>query len=61
MVTATLMKGSIQWGWLTGSEAQSVIVIVELSQSASRHGDGEMRELRIVHLDPQAGEVTVPH
>jgi len=24
-------------------------------------GDGEMRELRIVHLDPQAGEVTVPH
>jgi hypothetical protein len=33
-------KNNINWGWLTGSEVQSIIIKVEAWQYPGRHGAG---------------------
>jgi hypothetical protein len=40
MTKATLIKDKFNWGWLTGSEVQSIIIKVGTWQHPSRHGTG---------------------
>jgi hypothetical protein len=40
MTKATLIRTTFHWGWLTGSEIQSVIIKVEEWQHPGRHGAG---------------------
>jgi hypothetical protein len=37
---ATLVKTTFNWGWLTGSEVQSIIIEVETWQHPGRQGVG---------------------
>jgi hypothetical protein len=41
MTKATLIQKSFNWGWLTGSEVQSIIIKVGEWQHPDRHGQGE--------------------
>jgi hypothetical protein len=45
---ATLIR-TFNWGWLTGSEVQSIIIKVG-SMAASRQADMVLEELRVLHL-----------
>jgi hypothetical protein len=38
MAKATLVRTTFNWGWLTGSEVQSIIIKVGAWQHAGRHG-----------------------
>jgi hypothetical protein len=38
MKKATLVRAIFNWGWLTGSEVQSVILKVGMCQHPGRHG-----------------------
>jgi hypothetical protein len=50
MTKATLIKTTFNWGWLTGSEVQSIII-----EAASIQADMVLeKELRVLHLDPKA-------
>jgi hypothetical protein len=40
MTKAILIKKTINWGWLTGSEVQSIIIKVRTWQHPGRHGAG---------------------
>jgi hypothetical protein len=40
MTKATLIKTTFNWGWLTCSEVQSIIIKAGAWQSPSRHGSG---------------------
>jgi hypothetical protein len=40
MTTATLIRTTFNWGWLTGSEVQSIIIKAGTWQHAGRHGAG---------------------
>jgi hypothetical protein len=40
MTEATLIRTIINWGWLTGSEVQSIIIKVGRWQCPGRHGAG---------------------
>jgi hypothetical protein len=40
MTTATLIRTAFNWGWLTGSEVQSIIIKVGAWQHPGRHGAG---------------------
>jgi hypothetical protein len=40
MIKATLIKPTFNWGWLIGSEIQSIIIKVGAWQHPSRHGAG---------------------
>jgi len=40
MTKATLMKTTSNWGWLTGSEVQSIIIKAGTWQHPGRHGAG---------------------
>jgi hypothetical protein len=40
MTKATLIRTIFNWGWLTGSEVQSIIVKAGAWQNPSRHGTG---------------------
>jgi hypothetical protein len=40
MAKASLIKTTFNWGWLTGSEVQSIIIKVEAWQYPGRHGTG---------------------
>ena len=40
MTKATLIKTALNWGWLTGSEVQSIIIKVGTWQHSGRHGTG---------------------
>jgi hypothetical protein len=52
MTKASLIKTTFNWGWLTGSEVQSIIIKVGAWQYPGRHGAG--MELRVLHLHPKA-------
>jgi len=41
MTKANLIKTTFNWGWLTGSEVQSIIIKVRTWQHPGRHGTGE--------------------
>jgi hypothetical protein len=41
MIKAALIRTTFHWGWLTGSEVQSLIIKVGTWQHPSRHGTGE--------------------
>jgi hypothetical protein len=41
MTKATLIRTTFNWGWLAGSEVQSIIIKVEAQQHPGRHGTGE--------------------
>jgi hypothetical protein len=49
MTKASLIKTTFNWGWLTGSEVQFIII---------RHGSIQagmvQEELRVLHLHPKA-------
>jgi hypothetical protein len=49
MTKATLIRTTFNWGWLTGSEVQSIIIKMGTLQHPGRHGAGELRVLHI-HL-----------
>jgi hypothetical protein len=38
MTKASLIKETFNWGWLTGSEVQSIIIKVGECQHPGRHG-----------------------
>jgi hypothetical protein len=38
MTKATLIRTTFNWGWLTGSEVQSIIIKVGIWQRPGRHG-----------------------
>jgi hypothetical protein len=40
MTKASLIKPTFNWGWLTGSEFQSIIIKVGTWQYPGRHGAG---------------------
>jgi hypothetical protein len=40
MTKATLIKTTFNWGWVTGSEVQSVIIKAGTWQHPGRHGAG---------------------
>jgi hypothetical protein len=40
MTKATLIRTTFNWGWLTGSEIQSIIIKVKAWQHPGRHGAG---------------------
>jgi hypothetical protein len=40
MAKATLIRTTFNWGWLTGSEVQSIIFKVGAWQHPGRHGAG---------------------
>ena len=40
MTKATLIGTTFNWGWLTGSEIQSIIIKVGAQQCPGRHGTG---------------------
>jgi hypothetical protein len=40
MTKATLIKTTFNWGWLTGSKIQSIIIMVGAWQHLGRHGAG---------------------
>jgi hypothetical protein len=40
MTKTTLIKATFNWGWLTGSEVQSIIIKVRSWQNPGRHGAG---------------------
>jgi hypothetical protein len=40
MTKATLIRTAFNWGWLTGSEVQSIIIKVGAWQCPGRHGIG---------------------
>jgi len=40
MTKATLIRTTYIWGWLTGSEVQSIIIKVGTWQHSGRHGAG---------------------
>jgi len=37
---ASVIKTTFNWGWLTGSEIQSIIIKVAIWQDLGRHGTG---------------------
>jgi len=41
MTAATLIRTTFEWGWLTGSEVQSITTMAGTWQHAGRHGAGE--------------------
>jgi hypothetical protein len=41
MTKATLIRTTFNWGWLTGSEVQSIIIKTGTWQHPGRHGAGE--------------------
>ena len=41
---ATLIRTICNWGWLTGSELQSIIIMAGAWQHPGRHGAGEGAE-----------------
>jgi hypothetical protein len=41
MTKATLIKTTFNWGWLTVSEVQPIIIMVGGMVAAGRHGPGE--------------------
>jgi hypothetical protein len=40
MTKAALIRTTFNWGWLTGSEVQSIIIKAGAWQSPGRHGAG---------------------
>jgi hypothetical protein len=40
MTKATFIRIILNWGWLTGSEVQSIIIKVGARQHPGRHGAG---------------------
>jgi len=40
MTKTTLIRTTINWGWLTGSEVQSIIIKAGAWQHPDRHGVG---------------------
>jgi hypothetical protein len=40
MTKATLKRTTLNWGWLAGSEVQSIIIKAETWQCPVRHGAG---------------------
>jgi hypothetical protein len=44
MTKATLIKDNFNWDWLTGSEVQSIIIMVGTWQHPGRHGAEEGAE-----------------
>jgi hypothetical protein len=45
MTKESLIKTTFNWGWLTGSEVQSIIVKVEAWQYPGRIGAGKAEEI----------------
>jgi hypothetical protein len=43
MTKASLIKTTFNWGWLTGSEVQSIIIKVGAWQYLGRHGAGRVK------------------
>jgi len=53
MTKALLIKENINWGWLTGSEVQPIIIVAEAWQHVGRQG---LEEHRVLQLDLKAAE-----
>ena len=52
MTKASLIKNTFNWGWLTDSEVQTIIIMVG-SMAVSRQ-TLVLKELRVLHLVPKA-------
>ena len=51
MAKATLVMTTFNWGWLTSSEVQSIMIKVGAWHHPGRHGT---EELRVLHLRMKA-------
>jgi hypothetical protein len=45
MTKATLIRTTFNWGWLAGSEVQSIIITVGSGQHPGRHDTGGAKSL----------------
>ena len=46
MTKTTLIREAFNWGWLTGSEVQSIMIKAEAWQCPGRHGGGGDESLK---------------
>jgi hypothetical protein len=53
---ATLRGTAFNWGWLTGSEIQSIIIKAGTWQHPGRHGEGRaiLEDVEVLHLHLEA-------
>jgi hypothetical protein len=58
MTKATFIRTTFNWGWLTGSEVQSIIIMAGVWQHPGRHGmvQEDLRVLRL-HLKAARGKL----
>jgi hypothetical protein len=47
MTKATLIRTTFNWGWLIGSEVQSIIINTGAQECPGRHGTGRAEECNI--------------
>jgi hypothetical protein len=57
MTKVSLIKTTFNWGWLTGSEIQSIIIKVGAWQYPGRHGAGRA-ENSSLHPKAASGRLT---
>ena len=57
MTRAALIRTTFNWGWLTGSEVQSIIIKVE---HGNIQADVGLEELKVLHLNPKAARRLAP-
>jgi len=43
MIKTALIKETFNWDWLTGSEVQSIIIMVGSMAASGRHGAGKAK------------------
>jgi len=56
MTKASLLRTTFNWGWLTGSEVQSITIKAGTWQHPSRHGAGRS-EVLYLHLKAVSGRL----
>jgi hypothetical protein len=61
MTKASLIKTTFNWGWLTGSEVQSIIIKVGAWQYPGRHGTGGAESSTYLHPKAASGRLTSRH
>jgi hypothetical protein len=58
MTKVTLIRTTFNWGWLKGSEIQSIIIKAGAWQHPVRHGAGGAKRVLHLHLKAANGRLT---
>jgi hypothetical protein len=60
MTKATLIWTTFTWGWLTGSEVQSIIIKAGTWKHPDRHGAGRVESISsCLHVKAASGRLTL--